>query len=424
MSKRLRQHLELLSDSQLSASLRGIRFGLEREALRVDEAGLPAKTPHPEALGAPLTHPRITTDFAEALLELITDPFEAPEAALEQLREMLAVSCDALAPGEALWVASMPGCPADERDIALAHYGTSSSGRMKALYRSGLSHRYGRCRQIIAGLHFNFSLPDAFWQRYHTLLGGRQPMRGLRDATWFHTMRNCRRWSWLLAYLFGASPVVPPSFPRPRGAGLRRLASGDFGTPGATSLRLGCAGYYSAVQRRHLLVRMDHLDGYVHSLQRAIIDPFPAYAAIGLSPTGEPRQLGTGLLQVENEYYGPARPKRATAPGTPPLRALAKDGVEYLELRCLDLDPKFAAGCGRRPDPLSQRLSALLPRGRWHPPQHTARPAQLGAHRQRWAPPRPVARRRHAPTQPARLGAALARRHQRARPAARCRLWR
>ncbi len=344
MSNRLRRYLELLADPQLNASLHGIRFGLEREALRVDAESLPAKTPHPEMLGAPLTHPRITTDFSEALLELVTEPHRSPEAALKQLRDMFAVSCDALAPGEALWAASMPHCPNDERDIALAHYGTSASAQMKTLYRAGLSHRYGCRRQIIAGLHFNFSLPDNFWQRYHALLGEHCPLRELRDDAWFHILRNCHRWSWLLAYLFGASPVMPPSFPRQRGIGLRRLAHDDYGTPGATSLRLSRAGYYSTAQHRHLLARMDRLDSYVNSLRHAIIDPFPAYAAIDRTASGKPQQLSASLLQVENEYYGSARPKCAASQGTPPLCALAQGGVEYLELRCLDLDPGSPLG--------------------------------------------------------------------------------
>ena len=344
MPNRLRRHLELFSDPTLSASLRGIRFGLEREALRVDELGLPAKTPHPATLGSALTHPHITTDFSEAMLELITEPFESPETTLRQLQELLAVSCTALVPDEVLWGASMPCCPAEEHDIALADYGSSSSGRMKRLYRSGLSHRYGRSRQIIAGLHFNFSLSEAFWKRYHQLVGRRESLRELGDSTWFHTLRNCHRWGWLLAYLFGASPVVPPSFPRPHGAGLRRLSCGDYSSPGATSLRLSRVGYYSAAQRRHLLTRMDNVDSYAHSLRSAIIEPFPDYAAIDQSPAGEPQQLNTGLLQVENEYYGPARPKRTAIPGTPPLCTLAQDGVEYLELRCLDLNPRSALG--------------------------------------------------------------------------------
>jgi len=304
-------------------ALQGIRRGLEKESLRAKPDGGLALTPHPAALGSALTHPHITTDFSESQVELITGVHKDVEACLAELREVHQFTYHTLeAMGdEMLWVSSMPcGLPTDET-IPLGRYGSSNVGRAKSVYRMGLGHRYGRRMQTISGIHYNWSLP------------------GVSSEEYFALIRNFRRHAFLLLYLFGASPAVCSSFVAGRQHELQPLNARTMYMPHGTSLRMGRLGYQSDAQAS-LAVSYNSLDGYGASLQDALTRPYPAYAKVGVrNPGGDYNQLGTSLLQIENEFYGTIRPKRVIFPGERPLHALRERGVEYVEVRLLDLDP-------------------------------------------------------------------------------------
>jgi glutamate--cysteine ligase len=109
--------------------------------------------------------------------------------------------------------------------------------------------------------------------------------------------------------------------------------------PHGTSLRMGRLGYQSDAQAS-LAVSYNSLEGYAASLHDALTRPWPAYQALGtLNPGGDYIQLATSLLQIENEFYGTIRPKRTIYQGERPLHALRERGVEYVEVRLMDLDP-------------------------------------------------------------------------------------
>lgn len=319
--------------------LAGLRRGIEKESLRVRPDGTLATTPHPPALGAALTHPHITTDFSEAQLELITGVHTSPEGCAEELRRIHQFVLRNIG-DELLWCGSMPcGLPREEA-IPIGRYGRSNIGRMKTVYRIGLSHRYGRRMQTISGIHYNFSLPERAFP------GG---IAEANDA-YFALIRNFRREGWLLMYLFGASPAVCASFVAGRAHGLRELAPGTLFLPHATSLRMGRLGYLSEAQDS-LAVSYNSLESYGQSLQEALTKPYPPYEAIGIREPGAAgdgvesyRQLDTSLLQIENEFYSAIRPKRVIRPGERPLHALRERGVEYVEVRAMDLDPFLATG--------------------------------------------------------------------------------
>ena len=307
------------------ALLAGLRRGIEKEGLRVRPDGSLATTPHPPRLGSALTHPRVTTDFSESQLELITGVHGSAEGCLADLTEIHQAVHRAIG-DELLWCASMP-CPLPADDaIPIGRYGTSNVGRAKSVYRMGLSHRYGRRMQTISGVHYNFSLPEP-----------------LSNEAYFALIRNFRRHSWLLVYLFGASPAVSSSFIAGRSHDLDRLSDDTYCLPCATSLRMGRLGYQSDAQAS-LAVSYNSLESYAASLQGALNTPYPPYEAIGLRAGDDYRQLGTTLLQIENEFYGTIRPKRTIRPGERPLHALRDRGVEYVEVRLMDLDPFCAVG--------------------------------------------------------------------------------
>jgi glutamate--cysteine ligase len=310
------------------AALQNIKRGIEKESLRVRPDGALALTPHPKALGSALTHPHITTDFSESQLELITGVHDDAESCLDELREIHRMVIRSIG-DEMLWCASMPCLLPAEEQIPLGQYGSSNVGRAKTVYRTGLSHRYGRRMQTISGIHYNFSLPVE------------DPNR-----RYFDLIRNFRRHSWLLLYLFGASPAVCASFVAGRKHELQVLKEGSLYLPHATSLRMGRLGYQSDAQSS-LAVSYNCLDSYGASLQGALTRPYPPYEAIGVrGPDGEYRQLGATLLQIENVFYGTIRPKRVIRKGERPLHALRERGVEYVEVRCMDLDPFNPIGIG------------------------------------------------------------------------------
>jgi len=320
----LQQRLGALSLTQL----KGIRRGIEKESLRALPGGGLALTPHPLALGSALTHPKITTDYSESQLELITGVHAGVEACVDELTQLHQFVYRTLreAGDEMLWVSSMPcGLPTDET-IPLGVYGSSNVGRAKSVYRMGLGHRYGRRMQTISGIHYNWSLPD------------------VSSAQYFSLIRNFRRHAFLLLTLFGASPAVCSTFVEGRQHELQKLSSGTMYMPHGTSLRMGRLGYQSDAQAS-LAVSYNSLEGYGASLQDALTRPYPPYEAVGIkNPGGDYNQLATTLLQIENEFYGTIRPKRVIHQGERPLHALRERGVEYVEVRLMDLDPFVPVG--------------------------------------------------------------------------------
>ncbi len=345
MKKRIAALLDALAQDPEATSLLRFQRGIEKEALRIDANGLLAQTPHPTTLGSPLTHASITTDYSEALLEFITPVSDSTEATLQQLHEIHRYVYDQLG-DELLWTASMPCALTADSDIPVAQYGSSNSARLKTVYRYGLGHRYGRRMQTIAGIHYNFSLPERFWPWLHAYSSSDQDLNSFRTERYLGLIRNFQRWSWLLVYLFGASPAVCSTFLRGRSDhGLEPVDAehNSYHLPYATSLRMGGLGYNSETQKS-LQICYNQLETYVDTLRAAIVQPHAAYSAIPKIIEGEYQQLSDCLLQIENEFYSPIRPKRVSRSGEPSLHALALGGIEYIEVRCIDLNPFLPTG--------------------------------------------------------------------------------
>ena len=345
LSEQLEQRLALLNDPGHCGLLGGIRHGVEKESLRVSPSGQLALTPHPAALGSALTHPAITTDFSEALLEFITAPVQSHQDTLNYLEQLHRYTYRHIG-DELLWVNSMPCVLGADKDIPEARYGSSNVGTMKRTYRIGLGHRYGRLMQTIAGIHYNFSLPDNLWRVLQQADNHKGSLQDYKTDGYLALIRNFRRHFWLLVYLFGASPAVCRSFVGGREHKLQPVGpdSHSLHTPYATSLRMGDLGYQSSAQDS-LVVCYNSLDHYVTTLKDALSRPYPAYQKAGLKDgNGVHQQLNTNLLQIENEFYSAIRPKRTTASGEAPVCALKERGIEYIEVRCLDLNPMLPVG--------------------------------------------------------------------------------
>jgi glutamate--cysteine ligase len=352
--------------------LQGGRKGVEKESLRVTPKGRVAQTPHPAAFGSALTNTAITTDYSEALIELITPAFTETWELLQFLTDLHHFVYRHLG-DELLWATSMPCALDGDASIPIAEYGSSNIGRMKHVYRVGLGLRYGRVMQAISGVHFNYSFPERLWPVLHQAWQATSTGQDFIDEAYFALLRNYRRHGWLILYLFGASPALCKTFFAGREAprSLQELDAHTFFAPHATSLRMSDLGYRNKEQAG-VSVSVNSLAQYVRDLSTLIATPNPEYERLGVKVDGEWRQLNANVLQIENEYYSFIRPKRTAGSGERPTRALARAGVEYVEMRSLDVgvfDPvginqnkmrfleAFAALCVLKDSPMIDRAA-------------------------------------------------------------------
>jgi glutamate--cysteine ligase len=345
LASHLQKQLQALAQPDAAGLLTAINRGIEKESLRITPGGKLAQTPHPDGLGSALTHPSITTDYSEALLEFITPVSSSIEQSLQKLEDIHSYIYQKI-DDEILWSASMPCIVAGDASIPVARYGSSNVARMKTVYRYGLGHRYGRLMQAIAGIHYNFSMPQAYWDKAWREAGSPGIQADYVTERYLGLIRNFRRYSWLLIYLYGASPAVCASFLGDRdNHGLQPFDEKfkSLHMPYGTSLRMGGLGYNSDAQKP-LSVCYNSLDNYVTTLSSAIKQPYAAYKDIPAGARGDYQQLNDSLLQIENEFYSPIRPKRVADSGEAPLCALVRAGIEYIEVRCIDISPFSPVG--------------------------------------------------------------------------------
>ncbi len=336
--RKLEQRLSAIIDTGQVGTLAQSKIGLEKESLRSAETGGLSHTAHPRSLGSPLTNPYITTDFSEAMMELITPPCDSIEQALDFLNDLQVFVYGHLRE-EILWATSMP-CVVESGDsIPVAQYGSSNAGLMKTVYRRGLGYRYGRTMQVIAGVHFNYSFADSFWAVFQAIEKDAQQRQAFITERYMGLIRNMLRYGWLIPYLFGASPAVCKSFLHGKPSLLSSFNENTAYEPHATSLRMGDIGYTNNKESMAgIKANYDSLDAYIESLKCAIETPYDEYEKIGVKVDGEYRQLNANILQIENEYYSTVRPKTVLNGNEKPTNALRQRGIEYVEIRSVDVN--------------------------------------------------------------------------------------
>ena len=339
MHSSIEHNLNLVIKNNIESTLRIGKVGIEKESLRTNKKGVIANTDHPVALGSALMHPYITTDYSEALLEFVTPPLETAEQAIKFLGQIHQFVYPNIGE-ECLWPASMPCILNGEQSIRIAEYGTSNLGLMKNVYRRGLGYRYGKVMQVISGIHVNLSMPEDFWPSWQNALEDKTSTQEFVNQQYFKLIRNLQRVGWLVPYLFGASPAVDKSFSHQGVKDLQRWDEDTLYAQHATSLRLGDIGYTNHRENEiGVKACYDNLPDYVSCLRRAIETPYAPYEEIGVEVNGEYRQLNANILQIENEYYSTVRPKQVARRNEKPTDALLDRGVQYVEIRSLDLNP-------------------------------------------------------------------------------------
>lgn len=344
MTLSLHDYIDAFNQEKNFKALASIGRGIEREALRILPEGKLSQHGHYSQLGAALTHSEITTDYSETLLEFITPVSHSPEEAIAQLQDIQKYTF-ANINGELLWPMSMPCFVHDAEDVPLAQYGNSNIGKMKTVYRQGLKNRYGSMMQVIAGIHFNFSFSQDFWQVMQSLHNNEDVMSDFISDRYFSILRNYKRYCWLIPYLYGSSPALCDSFLQGKGSQLpfKKSPRGALYLEYATSLRMSDLGYTSSEQSS-LKICYNNLHDYVDGVQKAIGLKSEQFADIGLKVNDEYQQLNGNILQIENELYAPIRPKQVMKSGEKPSQALRDRGVEYIEVRALDVNPFVDTG--------------------------------------------------------------------------------
>ena len=194
--------------------------------------------------------------------------------------------------------------------------------------------------QVISGIHVNLSMPEDFWPVWQDTLQDKSSLQEFVNQQYFKLIRNLQRVGWLVPYLFGASPAVDKSFSHQGVKDLQRWDDNTLYAQYATSLRLGDIGYTNHRENEiGIKACYDNLPDYVMCLSRAIKTPYAPYEEIGVKVNGEYRQLNANILQIENEYYSTVRPKQVARRNEKPTQALMERGVQYVEIRSLDLNP-------------------------------------------------------------------------------------
>jgi glutamate--cysteine ligase len=311
------------------------RFGIEKESLRVSQSILSRKQ-HQQSMGSPLCHRYITTDFSEAQLELITPPLIDKKMGLNFLENIHHFVSHKIE-DEIVWPFSMPPFIQSETEIPIASYGSSNLALFKTTYRNGLSHRYGRTMQAISGIHFNYSLPEQIWKS-SLFTEEKAVSKKLRANIYFRTLRNLHRMNWLILYLFGASPIVTKNFLSNKHRGFQKLDNYAYYLPYATSLRMSDLGYQN-INQSDLAISLNSLQEYTLDLKQATATKCNDFQKIDKETTEDYPQINSNILQIEDEYYAVSRPKSNSVSNQRLTTKLNDTGVDYIELRSLDINP-------------------------------------------------------------------------------------
>jgi len=319
-----------------------ISRGIEKESLRVKNNAQLSQSNHPKELGSPLTNKFITTDFSEALIELVTPTFNSVDEVYEFLLDLHIFTANAMESDEVLWSNSMPCFIGDESEIRVAEYGSSNIGKLKNIYRKGLRVRYGSIMQCVAGIHYNFSIDDNSLRLFNKDLD-----KKIKSDIYLGLIRNFKRNFWFLLYFFGASPIFDKSFVSGRNHSIKNTNKSDLYDEYATSLRMSEVGYQSYHQKA-LDIKYNSLDSFIESLKKGIFEEYEVFKSLGLyDENNERQQISSGILQIENELYDSIRPKRKGASETRPIELLSTQGIEYVEVRGIDLSPNTLTGISK-----------------------------------------------------------------------------
>lgn len=288
-------------------------FGIEREGLRVDKNGILSSEDHPEVFGEKLRNPYITTDFSESQLELITPVLKSNKELYSFLSNLYNIVSQEIG-DEYIWSQSMPCIIPNDEDINIAKYYSCSDGKEARAYREKLSEKYGKKKQLICGIHYNFSFNENMIKSLYDNYNNNLDYKLFRDSIYLKVTRNYIRYHWLIVYLLGATSVLHKSYTGECCGKNNEINKDVYLNEGAISYRNSeCCGYKNIVQ---LFPNYSSAEAYVESIKDFISD---------------------NLIESHKELYSSIRLKAKDNINL--LDSLLKDGINYLEYRSIDINP-------------------------------------------------------------------------------------
>ena len=311
-------HLKKLTKDEIL----GGSFGLERETLRVHSKGELSLTPHPKIFGDKLTNPIVTTDFSESQIEIVSPTFDNIDEAFSTFCLLSDMVNEALPENEYFWFHSLPCILPDEYEIPVAHYGDDEEGKQSEQYRMKLAEKYGLKKQMISGIHFNFSFADETLKKLYSYYDY-PTFEEFKNEVYLKISRNYIRYCWLVIYLTGSSISCHETFTDECIKLMDKKDDFDsyYSTKG-TSLRNGSCGY--------------------KNLKKL----YPSYSSVEEFTQDISSYIESGDLSEAKELYTQIRLK----PKDPKdlLNSLKDTGIEYVEIRTLDINPFYRCGLTKR----------------------------------------------------------------------------
>lgn len=300
---------DIIKNNKLGLDIKKGNFGIEKESVRVKKDGRLADTPHPEIFGDKAKHPFITVDFSESQMELITPAEKSVKEAYDFLRNIHEVVSMNLK-DEYLWSQSVPPILPDDKDIPIAKF---PQNRELEIYREKLGEKYGRKKQLLSGIHFNFSFDDEFLEELYTLLKPSEDFKEFKNEIYLKISRNYFKYGWMIIYLLGASPVVHETYLQKCLDKMKKYNGETYYFEDIVSFRNSSCGYRN---KDEFFVDYKNVESYIESLNNLI---------------------NQNIISSPKEYYSPIRLKTKNTKEI--LNELKNSGVEYLEFRSIDLNP-------------------------------------------------------------------------------------
>lgn len=313
----LYEMLEKIKSLLTREDLLGGHFGIEREGLRCEISGKLALTPHPEVFGEKLRNPYITTDFSESQLELITPAMDTLEETYDFLSGLYDIAVMEIG-DEYIWPQSMPCIIPEDKKIPIARFCKCPPGVDAESYRQKLMLKYGGKKQLVSGIHYNFSFKESLIQKLHTAYAPQLDTKSFKNSLYLKVTRNYLRYRWLIIYLLGSTSTMHETYVEACGKQLKKISSDSFSSDGALSYRNGDCGYQN---------------------KTAI---FPNYDSVGEHIASLERFIKEGTIESHKELYSQIRLKAKDNGNL--LESLQKDGICYLEYRSIDINPFDRAG--------------------------------------------------------------------------------
>ena len=278
------------------------RVGIEREGQRVDLAGNLAKTDHPAIFGDRSYHPYIQTDFSETQTEMITPVTDSIPELFQYLAAVYDVTARSIPKEEMIWPLSMPpALPEKDEEIIIAKLKNFED----VLYRRYLAKEYGKRKQMVSGIHFNFEFGDELLRTLFSHQEEFQDFSEFKTELYLKTARNFLRYRWMITYLLGASPMSEKNY----------FINESHPQEPVRSIRNSALGY---TNHPNVKVSYASMKQYLADIERMIEE---------------------GKLSEEKEFYTPLRFR-----GGKKVADLAKTGVRYIELRNIDMNPYARLG--------------------------------------------------------------------------------